>query len=307
MTCGALRVDLGKRIRKRDNVDGRGNLMDRIADVRDVSSDDVDILSPELEAATAPFVDRWGRLISQTNWEKGKIIYEWRTALAESGAPASAYADEVWSRQVGGVTPQHVGRLRRVYQRFGQVREQYPGLFWSHFQVALDWEDAEMWLEGAVQNGWSVAKMRSVRADTLGLSKEEALRPVPVEVELDEDFESVEERVRATTSSDERAGSKQPAAESAERHDRRVQGEEEGSVAPDEAGDVPFPVGEGDQEGHSATRPFADLPELPEDLQEALETFKLALLRHKTAGWADVRPEDVLAALDSLKLLVTAP
>ncbi len=257
-------------------------------------------LPEELEAATAPFVDRWGRLISQTNWEKGRIIFEWRAALAESEAPAAAYADEVWSRHVGGVTPQHVGRLRRVYHRFGEVREQYSGLFWSHFQVALDWEDAEMWLEGAVQNKWSVAKMRQTRAETLGLSQEEAMTPVVAEVDLDEDF-------TADASAGEGAGGKlagEPAA--AERRTR----EDDGDGTPSEqeaaaADDVPFDVDEEPQE--EAVRPFADLPDLPEDLQEAFETFKLAILRHKADDWSDVQPQHVVAALKSLELLIEAP
>ena len=72
-------------------------------------------------------------------------------------------SDEAWSREVGGVSPQHVGRLRRTYERFGAVHKQYPGLYWSHFQAALDWPDAEMYLEGAVQNDWSVSQMRNQR------------------------------------------------------------------------------------------------------------------------------------------------
>ncbi len=269
-------------------------------------------LTPELEAATAPFVDRWGRLISQTNWEKGRIIFEWRRALADSGAAASAYADEVWSQRVGGVTPQHVGRLRRVYQRFGEVKDQYPGIFWSHFQVALDWEDAEMWLEGAVQNGWSVAKMRTVRAETLGLSQQEALVPVAVEVDLDEDFYPAERDEHTTDAASAaqaaHAAADSPAQPTASTGDQTT--EQRGSGGHQDGGESAEVEASDAAESSSdpaATRPFADLPDLPEDLQEALETFKLALLRHKTAGWTDVRPDDVLAALDSLKSLVTAP
>ena len=95
-----------------------------------------------------------------------------------------------WSRLVGGVTGQHVGRLRRVYQRFGATFQQYRGLYWSHFHAALDWDDAEMWLEGAVGSSWSVAQMRDQRWETLG--KLEADKPQTADVvasETDEDFE----------------------------------------------------------------------------------------------------------------------
>ncbi len=107
---------------------------------------------PEVEVEIAEtserFIGQWNRLISTTNWEKGRIIHEWRSAGVASGAPATEYSDEAWSRLVGGVTGQHVGRLRRVYERFGGVYQDYEGLYWSHFQAALDWDDAEMWLEG---------------------------------------------------------------------------------------------------------------------------------------------------------------
>ena len=114
------------------------------------------------------YVGRWNRLVSTTNWEKGRIIFEWREALQQAGAPSSVYSDEAWSQQVGNVTPQHVGRLRRVYERFEKVHQQYRGLYWSHFQAALDWDDAEMYLEGAVQNDWSVSQMRNQRWEALG-------------------------------------------------------------------------------------------------------------------------------------------
>ena len=55
-----------------------------------------------------------------------------------------------------------------MFQRFGAVSDQYDGLFWSHFQAGLDWDDAEMWLEGAILNGWSVSQMRGKRWEALG-------------------------------------------------------------------------------------------------------------------------------------------
>src|SRR5690606_33739933 len=115
-----------------------------------------------------PFIGRWQNLISTTNWEKGRIILEWREALIGSEAPATEYSDEAWAQRVGGVTSPHVGRLRRVYDTFGGDYETYPGLYWSHFLAALDWDDAAMWLEGAMRSGWSVAAMREQRWQALG-------------------------------------------------------------------------------------------------------------------------------------------
>ena len=128
-------------------------------------------------------VGQWNQLESTTNWEKGRIICDWREALMIQGAAVTEYSDEAWAQLVGGVTSQHVGRLRRVYQRFGETQIQYPGLYWSHFQATLDWDDAPMWLEGAIQNEWSVSQMRGKRWETLGTPPEEQqaaypLRPV---------------------------------------------------------------------------------------------------------------------------------
>src|SRR5262245_8140267 len=95
------------------------------------SSSELAPLSDQLVTASQPYVGRWSRLVSTTNWEKGRIIIEWREALVAQGLPVSEYSDEAWGRLVGGVTGQHVGRLRRVYQRFGAAAAEYSGLYWS--------------------------------------------------------------------------------------------------------------------------------------------------------------------------------
>jgi len=106
------------------------------------------LAEPEVAAKGAAdigqFVGQWNRLVSTTNWEKGRIICDWRDALIASGAAVTDFSDEAWSQLVGGVTSRHVGRLRRVFQRFGDAFDQFQELFWSHFQASLDWEDAEM-------------------------------------------------------------------------------------------------------------------------------------------------------------------
>ncbi len=147
-----------------------------------------------IDQTSEQYLGQWKRLVSTTNWEKGQIIHTWRAALVESGVPGSEYSDEAWSRRVGNVTPQHVGRLRRAYERFGAVRDEYRGLFWSHFQAALEWDDAEMWLEGAVQSDWSVSEMRRQRWETRGAIADE--RPRDDEANLaapwDEDAEPLD-------------------------------------------------------------------------------------------------------------------
>src|SRR5271163_1962476 len=138
-----------------------------------------------LEQTSEQFLSKWKRFVSTTNWEKGQIISQWRAALVDAGAGLAEYSDEVWSRQVGQVTPQHVGRLRRVFERFGDTRDTYAGLYWSHFQAALDWDDAEMWLEGAVQSNWSIAQMQAQRSQTLGALVQDQVEAAAIEIDED--------------------------------------------------------------------------------------------------------------------------
>jgi hypothetical protein len=259
-----------------------------------------------IDEASLTFVGRWRGLISTTNWEKGRIIHEWREALRASNAPVQEYSDDAWSRRVGQVSSQHVGRLRRVYERFDSVRETYPRLFWSHFQAALDWSDAEMWLEGAVQSDWSVGEMRAQRWETLGgpangKNQEEQI----VESEFDEDSDptgAAEVGVVRDLESDSTDNSRNVAAR------ERSRSEEEADE--DESAGVPFDVDSATYPTNSPdapVRPFADLPDLPDDLADAFESFKLAILHHKLAGWRDVARETVLQSLDALKQLALAP
>ena len=159
-----------------------------------VSTGELETVAAEnWEAASVPFVGRWNQLISTTNWEKGRIIFQWRIALRDSGSPATEYSDDSWSRRVGGVTGQHVGRLRRTYERFGATCSDYAGLHWSHFHAAIDWDDAEMWLEGAVQSRWSVSQMRKQRWETTGGLETETPRDEDIVTsEMDEDFQEAD-------------------------------------------------------------------------------------------------------------------
>ncbi len=258
-----------------------------------------------LDEASAPFLGEWKRLVSTTNWEKGRIINEWRQALVTAEAPASEYSDDAWSQRVGGVTGQHVGRLRRVYERFDALRAEFPALYWSHFQAALDWDDAEMWLEGAYQSGWSVAEMRRKRAETLGaVGNDGAMNSI-----------DGQQHVADAEPLDEDAGHDDPptartmARESAD--DRASSGElnRSGTSADATADDAPF---DADESARAAPpdeprRPFAHLAELPDDLGEPYEALKVAIIRHKFAGWKDVTLDDAIAAIDALRELALAP
>ncbi|MEN1679547.1 MAG: hypothetical protein AAGJ46_08130 [Planctomycetota bacterium] len=257
--------------------------------------------SPAAQDASSPFIGQWRTLVSTTNWEKGRIICGWRESLEQAGAGAGEHSDEAWAQLVGGVTGQHVGRLRRVYQRFGEVRTEYEGLYWSHFQTACEWDDAEMWLEGAVQNGWSVSQMRAKRWEVVGDGQTEPPAEPKAESQ-DEDWpgDTVAAEPNATVQpADEDPGEEASSGESlspqaAERELEADSAEAATTEAPGTETEPPV-------------RPFAELPELPEDIADAFEQMKLAIVRHKLAAWAEISRADLLGVLASLKQLAEAP
>lgn len=247
-----------------------------------------------VDDASRPFVGKWHKLVSTTNWEKGRIISEWRAAKQKAGEEVSEYSDEAWAALVGEVTSQHVGRLRRVYDQYGESYTEYKGLFWSHFHAALDWDDAEIWLEGALQQSWSISQMRKMRDKAHG--------------KADDDANVVATRVAGNETSDdaEQAGTGQlaavaepddeeyPETDSAEKNESTTSGESDSMPA----------AGKTTAAKH---RPFESLAELPDDLADAFEAMKLAILAHKITNWEEVSRDDVLASLEALKVLATAP
>ncbi len=246
------------------------------------------------------YLGQWKRLVSTTNWEKGQIIRAWRAELAASGAPSSEFSDEAWARRVGNVTPQHVGRLRRVAERFAESRDQYTALYWSHFQAALDWDDAEMWLEGASQNGWSISEMRRERWQAMNPDGGEPPQSVVLEEPWDEDAETVE------TSGEVVSG----AMTSVEAP--RDAGDDDADFDHEQFDDVvdnDQPAGEIDEatEAGQPVRPFANLPPLPADVSDAVESFKLCIVRHRLDGWREISRDDMLTSLHALEQLVLAP
>ncbi|QDT06571.1 hypothetical protein K227x_49810 [Rubripirellula lacrimiformis] len=291
------------------------SIEDGIADdVAEVASEvAANVSSPEqndeqLAELATPFVGRWNELISTTNWEKGRIISDWRAALIESGVGADQYSDEAWARRVGGVTAPHVGRLRRVHDRFADNYAAYAGLYWSHFLAALDWEDAPLWLQGAVESGWSVAGMREQRWQAHGAV--DSQRPTSsqiVEVETDEGVEPLAEGDAGTKNYDDDPGT--AVGKSYENADFGDEEELQSLAGPS---DLPDPGGlgiapENVEETPTPVQPFAGLPELPEDLSDAIEMMKLAILRHKSNKWEKIDVEVVAKYLEAVGVLLRSP
>ena len=255
------------------------------------------------DRSSREFVGQWNRLVSQTNWEKGRLILEWRSALEQEGVPGIEYSDEAWSRLVGGVTGQHVGRLRRVFLRFGQSQTTFRGLYWSHFHAALEWQDAELWLQGAVEKDWSVSQMRHQRWETMGQLAEH--KPDPRDVvhgELDEDLEP-KDRKESDKNGNFQSGPRKEGPDFGEESENR------GGTSATLSDDLPA-IGDPDRvtmTNENAVpnfRPFESAGALPEGFSDLVEDFKLSIIRFKTEGWKEVSKSQVLSVLDGLRYLV---
>ncbi len=248
------------------------------------------ISNADLETITAessPFVGHWHTLISQTNWDKGKIILQWREQLRDSGVAPRLYSDPAWSRLAGEVSAQHVGRLRRTAERFGDVYQDYQGLYWTHFFAALDWEDAEMWLEGAVQNKWSVSKMRFQRWETMGAVK--ANQPDPLDIIMG----TAEEGIRASQAESDR--------------DRPHQ---------DEPPSVQGPLREGPDFGDEDSAALADgeksaasqsvdieaiLDGLPNSISRPFRSLRSAMMQARDDNWKSTKRIHLVALVNDLR------
>lgn len=274
------------------------------------------------EELSADSLGRWNRLISRTNWEKGELIHRWRTRLRDAGFSNAFYSDEIWAKRVGNVSPQHVGRLRRVFERFGENGSSFASLYWSHFQAALDWDDADQWLSEASNSQWSVATMRIKRWETLGEPME--LKPKERDVilsELDEDVNPYNDShsemiLEGSSSRIEPTEKKQRSDEDDIPFDPNdvepFDGEHGGSTAKNGNGKESKEKSAKNTDDSTvittgeALAKLGTFNDLPDDLREACEQLKIALLSHKLSGWKDVEQQRVLSLLNILRTVVIA-
>jgi hypothetical protein len=251
-----------------------------------------------LEGRSQPHLNRWHRLVSSTNWEKGAIIVDWQKSMADAGWPKDHYSDDRWSQLAGSATSQHVGRLRRTFARFGHVHKEYSGLYWSHFYAALDWDDAEIWLEGAVQNRWTVSQMRETRWTTMGRPPAEKPRIEQIVIsDPEEESVSLGTKIRYH----ERDYVEGP----------RPEGPDFGGtefVSRDDRSQRSSKTSEITNRPPTSTRirPFESFTNLPDDVSAAVKAFKIAIIKHKAEHWQQISLADMHGLLEALKALATA-
>ena len=270
--------------------------------------------SPLIDQLSDPIIGKWNVLVSQTNWEKGELILRWRNELMAAGLPNTVYSDESWARRVSKVTAQHVGRLRRTAERFGDTHRNFSGLYWSHFYAALEWDDAELWLEGAAQKDWSVAQMRMQRWEAIGAPAGYKPREEDVFVgEIDEDAYS------------RQSASERPPQDRIEGRTAEIgavdaiEGFDASTVSPSTEAEPPKKKEQSKKDKSKHIESESHVPstgkllmslkgitEFPVDLAEALELLKVAVLNHKLAGWKSVTAEQVCLSLEALKMLAVS-
>ncbi|MBQ9874211.1 MAG: hypothetical protein IJM30_07085 [Thermoguttaceae bacterium] len=281
----------------------------------DATEDDVPLApekEPLVDEIASEFVGFWNALVSKTNWEKGKVIHSWRVKLIDAGVPRRIYSDEAIAKRIGNVSPQHVGRLRRVYERFGES-EPSAELYWSHYQAALDWEDADVWLKKAAEEKLSVAQMRIDRWEKTGAKlshkpKEEDI----VDSERDEDVNPRNDSNSTSFDSDDSVSGKEAILagdDDSKKKSKKKKGAKNDQNAPlgEFAGDAePWEASAETFRTPEVLEAISKLDPLPDDLADAFETLKVAILSHKLAGWDDVQPVQIAAYFSEFKRLLVS-
>lgn len=94
--------------------------------------------------------------VSQCNWVVGECAARWTQRFARGRTDADF-------GQLVGLSGDQIFQRRRVWEAFGDSHTQFPGLKWSFFYVALNWDDAEECLAWAHESDATVAEMRAWR------------------------------------------------------------------------------------------------------------------------------------------------
>lgn len=101
-------------------------------------------------------VERAQTAVSQSNWVVGECAAKWTKKYARGRTDADF-------GQLVGLSGDQVYQRRRVWETFADVDGDYVELKWSHFYVALNWDDAPECLQWAQENQASVAEMKAWR------------------------------------------------------------------------------------------------------------------------------------------------
>jgi len=116
--------------------------------------------------------------LSSCNWVIGECASEW-TQKYSKGRTDADFGSLI------GLSGDQVYQRRRVWETFADVNVDYPNLKWSHFYVAVNWEDAAECLQWANEIEATVAEMKAWRRSQHGEDLSEPGEEVPFDIAPD--------------------------------------------------------------------------------------------------------------------------
>lgn len=116
----------------------------------------------------AQLIDRAREALSNSSWVIGECAAQWTKKYAKGRTDADFGA-------MIGLSGDQIYQRRRVWETFGDVRDQYSELKWSHYYIALTWDDAPECLQWAEENKATVAELkawrRAIHGEDLSISE----------------------------------------------------------------------------------------------------------------------------------------
>ncbi len=101
-------------------------------------------------------IQRAQTAVSNCNWTVGECAAQWTKKFARGRTDADF-------GELVGMSGDQVFQRRRVWETFADVQTQYGSLKWSHFYIALNWDDAAECLNWASDNEATIAEMKAWR------------------------------------------------------------------------------------------------------------------------------------------------
>ncbi|MCH9654188.1 MAG: hypothetical protein K0U86_16400 [Planctomycetes bacterium] len=127
----------------------------------------------------AQLIDRAREALSDSSWVIGECAAQWTKKYAKGRTDADFGA-------MVGLSGDQIYQRRRVWESFGDVRDQYSNLRWSHYYISLTWDDAPECLQWAEENKATVAELKAWRRAIHGedLSISEPFEEYPADSEV---------------------------------------------------------------------------------------------------------------------------
>ena len=128
--------------------------------------------TPDSQETETELISRAQNAVSQCNWVVGECAARWTQRYAKGRTDADF-------GQLVGLSGDQVYQRRRVWETFGDVRDNYPSLKWSHFYISLNWDDAPECLQWAEENQATIAELKMWRRTLHGAESADDSPPDP--------------------------------------------------------------------------------------------------------------------------------